>query len=72
LVDRWRRSTSCIGGRGKIADATGDIAKGIKAFKRGLADDAIAEAAPNDDAATRTINHPTPEEIGRSETESKF
>lgn len=26
-------------GRGKISDAMGDVAKGIKAFKKGMADD---------------------------------
>jgi sec-independent protein translocase protein TatA len=28
-----------FGGRGKISDIMGDVAKGIKSFKRGLADD---------------------------------
>jgi sec-independent protein translocase protein TatA len=28
-----------FGGRGKISDLMGDVAKGIKSFKRGLADD---------------------------------
>ena len=36
-------------GRGKISDLMGDVAKGIKSFKRGLADDdekADAQSAP--------------------------
>lgn len=28
-----------FGGRGKISDVMGDVAKGIKAFKKGMADD---------------------------------
>jgi sec-independent protein translocase protein TatA len=32
-------------GRGKISDLMGDMAKGIKSFKKGLADDPAAEAA---------------------------
>ena len=33
-----------FGGRGKISDMMGDVAKGIKAFKKGMADDDTAEA----------------------------
>jgi sec-independent protein translocase protein TatA len=28
-----------FGGRGKVSDLMGDVAKGIKSFKKGLADD---------------------------------
>jgi sec-independent protein translocase protein TatA len=28
-----------FGGRGKISDLMGDVAKGVKSFKKGLADD---------------------------------
>lgn len=28
-----------FGGRGKVSDLMGDVAKGIKAFKKGLSDD---------------------------------
>jgi sec-independent protein translocase protein TatA len=31
-------------GRGKISDLMGDMAKGIKSFKKGLADDPSSEA----------------------------
>ena len=34
-----------FGGKGKVSDLMGDVAKGIKSFKKGLADD------PADDAA---------------------
>lgn len=32
-------------GRGKISDLMGDVAKGIKSFKKGMADDEPATAA---------------------------
>ncbi len=34
-----------FGGKGKVSDLMGDVAKGIKSFKKGLADD------PSDDTA---------------------
>ena len=41
-------------GRGKISDLMGDVAKGIKSFKKGMADD-------EDDGKSKTIDHdPTP------------
>lgn len=33
-------------GRGKISDLMGDVAKGIKSFKKGMADDEEAPRAP--------------------------
>ena len=45
-----------FGGRGKISDMMGDVAKGIKAFKKGMADDETADAA-KPDAPLRTIDH---------------
>jgi sec-independent protein translocase protein TatA len=39
-----------FGGKGKISDLMGDVAKGVKSFKKGLADDddeaAVAQSAP--------------------------
>ena len=34
-----------FGGKGKVSDLMGDVAKGIKSFKKGLADDSTEEAA---------------------------
>jgi sec-independent protein translocase protein TatA len=34
-------------GRGKISDLMGDMAKGIKSFKQGLADDDEADTPPS-------------------------
>ena len=33
-------------GRGKVSDLMGDVAQGIKSFKKGMADDDTAAAAP--------------------------
>ena len=35
-----------FGGRGKIPELMGDFAKGIKNFKKGMADDDAGDAAP--------------------------
>ncbi len=52
-------------GKGKVSDLMGDVAKGIKAFKKGLADDE-APAAPAQPAAP-----PRPIEHNAAGTESK-
>jgi sec-independent protein translocase protein TatA len=60
-----------FGGRGKISDMMGDVAKGIKAFKKGMADDDTAEAA-KPDAPIKTIDHQAPADLTRrAESESK-
>ena len=44
-----------FGGRGKISDLMGDVAKGIKSFRQGLNDPEDAKTipgTPNDPAAT--------------------
>jgi len=45
-------------GRGKISELMGDVAQGIKAFKKGMSDDetAAAAAATKPDA-TKVIDH---------------
>jgi len=35
-----------FGGKGKISDIMGDVAKGIKSFKKGMAEDDEGEAKP--------------------------
>jgi len=60
-------------GRGKIKDLMGDMAEGIKAFKKGMSEDETAKVEPakpdtmkvidNDNAATAMK--------GRSETEKR-
>jgi sec-independent protein translocase protein TatA len=49
-------------GKGKISDVMGDFAKGIKSFKKGMAeDDAAAEAAKT---APRPVEHQPAETAG--------
>ena len=45
-----------FGGKGKISDIMGDFAKGIKSFKKGMADETADVAAKAGDAA-KTIDH---------------
>jgi sec-independent protein translocase protein TatA len=60
-----------FGGRNKISDMMGDVARGIKAFKKGMADDDTAENTKSD-AAVKTIDHQAAAEIQRrAESESK-
>ena len=61
-----------FGGRGKISDMMGDVAKGIKAFKKGMADEDTADAAPKTDAPVKTIDHQAAGEMKqRASSESK-
>ena len=46
-----------FGGRGKISDLMGDFAKGIKSFKKGLAEDEKSETEPGKTDAMKTIDH---------------
>lgn len=47
-----------FGGRGKISDMMGDVAKGIKAFKKGMSEeDTASDTAPKTDAPMRSIDH---------------
>jgi sec-independent protein translocase protein TatA len=63
-----------FGGKGKISELMGDVAKGIKSFKKGLGDDDSAQkpAEPAPAPApgpvlAKTIDHqaPTPHEAAR-------
>jgi sec-independent protein translocase protein TatA len=49
-------------GRGKISDLMGDVAKGIKSFKAGLADEGDLQSEPNvvEHDAPRAQTRPTP------------
>jgi sec-independent protein translocase protein TatA len=58
-----------FGGRGKISDMMGDVAKGIKAFKKGMSDDE-ADAAPKSDAPMKTIDHSATADV-KQRSESK-
>ncbi|MDB5595286.1 MAG: twin-arginine translocation protein TatA/E family subunit [Hyphomicrobiales bacterium] len=45
-----------FGGKGKISDLMGDVAKGIKSFKKGMAEDDEVAARPVE--PVRTIDNP--------------
>jgi sec-independent protein translocase protein TatA len=49
-------------GRGKISEIMGDVAKGIKSFKKGMSDDTEAAAAQQQPppADPRVIDHAPP------------
>jgi sec-independent protein translocase protein TatA len=46
-----------FGGRGKISELMGDFAKGIKSFKKGLAEDEKADVEPTKGDPVKTIDH---------------
>jgi sec-independent protein translocase protein TatA len=55
-----------FGGRGKISELMGDFAKGIKSFKKGLAEDDKEAEVPKSDPM-KTIDHaPPPPAAGAS------
>ena len=57
-------------GRGKISELMGDVAQGIKAFKKGMSEDEAAKADAGKDA--KTIEHAgDPGLKARAETERK-
>ena len=57
-------------GRGKISELMGDVAQGIKAFKKGMTEDEAKAADPVKDA--KTIEHSAdPSLKARAETERK-
>jgi sec-independent protein translocase protein TatA len=56
-------------GRGKISDLMGDVAQGIKAFKKGMQDD---EKAPEKPEPMKSIDHnAAPPTAARSDVGSK-
>lgn len=54
-------------GRGKISDLMGDVAKGIKSFKKGMADDDEQEAAE----PVKSIEHDETETVKTSKPADK-
>lgn len=49
-------------GRGKISEVMGDVAKGVKSFKRGIADDDSSSArAASGNNAQRSVEHQSAE-----------
>ena len=44
-------------GRGKISELMGDVAKGIKSFKKGISEDEDVAKKPEAEADPKTIEH---------------
>jgi sec-independent protein translocase protein TatA len=60
-------------GRGKISELMGDVAQGIKAFKKGMSDDETAKAEPGKPDPMKVIDNDNAGTAmkGRSETEKR-
>lgn len=56
-------------GRGKISDLMGDVAQGIKAFKKGMQDDDKTVEKPSE--PVKTIDHNAAPSAARSDVGSK-
>jgi sec-independent protein translocase protein TatA len=54
-------------GRGKISDLMGDVAKGIKSFKAGMADEPEPQAQPE----PKVIDHEKPRPQPRAKSTSR-
>ncbi len=52
-----------FGGKGKISDIMGDVAKGIKSFKKGMADEDVAPTAPAPAPRTLESHQASPAEV---------
>jgi sec-independent protein translocase protein TatA len=48
-------------GKGRFSDMMGDVAKGIKSFKKGMSEDEEAEAARKAEAQRRLTAEPRPD-----------
>jgi sec-independent protein translocase protein TatA len=59
-------------GRGKISDLMGDVAQGIKAFKKGMSDDDTAKADAPADPKTISEAKPADPLKQHAQTERKF
>jgi sec-independent protein translocase protein TatA len=57
-------------GRGKVSELMGDVAKGIKSFKKGMAEEETADAGAKSDASMKSIDHQSPA-VKRAEAGSK-
>ncbi len=54
-------------GRGKISDLMGDVAQGIKAFKKGMSEDDEAKVEPVKPEPVKTIDHQSTQTVGQTE-----
>lgn len=55
-------------GRGKISELMGDVAQGIKAFKKGMADDDVAKSEPPKSEPPKALDQPAQPVNSQAET----
>ena len=71
-----------FGGKNKISDVMGDVAKGIKSFKKGLSEDDEPKPATHPAEPVRTLDHypaapsqpytaPTAQPVAHADTETR-
>jgi sec-independent protein translocase protein TatA len=58
-------------GRGKISELMGDVAQGIKAFKKGMSEDETAKIEPSKTEPVKTLDHPQPESAAAAAAKSR-
>lgn len=58
-------------GRGKISELMGDVAKGIKSFKKGMADDVEEAVDDAKDEGSKTIDHQPAEAVEAAKAKTK-
>ena len=63
-------------GRGKISELMGDVAQGIKAFKKGMSDDDAAKVEPpkiepSNTEPVKTLDHQQPENAAAAAAKSR-
>ena len=58
-------------GRNKISDLMGDVAQGIKAFKKGMSDEDAAKIEPAKTEPVKTLDHQQPESAAAAAAKSR-
>lgn len=58
-------------GRGKISDLMGDVAKGIKSFKKGISEDDEAENEKKSADTVKSIDHDDTETVKSTKSAGK-
>lgn len=58
-------------GRGKISELMGDVAKGIKSFKKGMAEDDTDVADTNESDTGKTIEHQDAQTVSAKKAEDQ-
>ncbi len=58
-------------GRGKVSELMGDVAKGIKSFKKGMAEDDTAQTKPEPPVVPPVIEHTPAERAAQAEAQRK-